>query len=102
MPLYNGAAHVAEAVTSLLAQTGFDPAVGRWYFLDWLVRLSASDVTWSQIPDVVLRRRLHDTNSGLRIGVQHQELLSTLRSGLSRARAPDPSDDVARDSSEHL
>jgi glycosyltransferase involved in cell wall biosynthesis len=66
---------------------GFDPRVGRWYFMAWLARFSASDLAWSQIPDVVLRRRLHATNTGLTLGTQAPELLGILRSALSRAEA---------------
>jgi glycosyltransferase involved in cell wall biosynthesis len=63
-----------------------DPGAGRWYFMDWLARFSASGLAWSQIPDLVLRRRLHATNSGLALEAQPSQLLGTLRASLARRK----------------
>ena len=89
-------------IQGFLEVGGFDPGVGKWYFMDWLSRLSASGVASVQIPDVVVRRRLHAANTGLTAGPQTQELLGTLRSALSRAKGPGQGvDDATDDSTPH-
>ena len=65
----------------------FDGAAARWYNVDWFTRFDDSGLTWVQIPDVVVRRRLHDTNFGLSAGVQGDALLRTLRAALERRDA---------------
>ena len=68
----------------------FDAGAARWYNVDWFARFGASGLASSQIPDVVVRRRLHDSNFGLSAGVQGEALLGTLRAALGRTkREPD-------------
>jgi glycosyltransferase involved in cell wall biosynthesis len=63
--------------------------------VDWYARATEAGLRSTMLPDVVLERRLHLTNNGLRERDSRQQYLHVLKAALDRRRAqvpPDPPD----------
>ena len=64
--------------------------------VDWCARAAEAGLRSAMLPEVVLERRLHLTNSGLRERDSRQQYLHVLKAALDRRRAhgspasPDP------------
>lgn len=56
-------------------------------FIDWYARATDLGLTTTVIPDVVLRRRLHDSNTGIRERDSRLDYARVLRATLARRRA---------------
>ncbi len=67
----------------------FDPQFRVGEFVDWYSRAASAGVTFATIPDVVLRRRLHDSNLGLRAtgAGERVDYVRAVRANLQRRRA---------------
>lgn len=62
-------------------------------FIDWYARATELGLTTTVIPEVVLRRRLHGSNTGIRERDSRLDYVRVLRAALTRRRAagePDP------------
>lgn len=55
-------------------------------FIDWWARAEECGLRWSQIPDVVLRRRIHSTNTGIVQAANRVDYARVLRAALERRR----------------
>ncbi len=55
-------------------------------FVDWWARAEEAGVRWMQVPDVVLRRRIHTTNTGIVHAGSRQDYTRVLRAALERRR----------------
>lgn len=64
----------------------FDEAVTMGEFIDWWARAEEAGVRWGQIPDVVLRRRIHTTNTGIVQATSRVDYTRVLRAALERRR----------------
>lgn len=64
----------------------FDEAVKMGEFVDWWARAEEAGVRWRQIPDVVLRRRIHGTNTGIVQAANRVDYARVLRAALERRR----------------
>lgn len=64
----------------------FDEAVKMGEFIDWWARAEEAGVRWGQIPDVVLRRRIHTTNTGIVQATSRVDYTRVLRAALERRR----------------
>ncbi len=64
----------------------FDEAVKMGEFVDWWARAEEAGVRWRQIPDVVLRRRIHATNTGIVQAANRVDYARVLRAALERRR----------------
>jgi len=56
-------------------------------FIDWYARATDLGLTAMALPEVVLRRRLHDSNTGIRERDSRLDYARVLRSALARRRA---------------
>lgn len=59
-------------------------------FMEWLSRPEAARLKQTTVPQVVLQRRLHPNNTGLRIPDARQDYARVLKTLLARKRAADP------------
>lgn len=64
----------------------FDEAVRVGEFIDWWARAEEAGVRWTQIPGVVLRRRIHTTNTGIVRADNRVDYTRVLRAALERRR----------------
>lgn len=64
----------------------FDEHVKVGEFIDWWARAEEGGVRWTQIPDVVLRRRIHTTNTGIVQAGSRVDYTRVLRAALERRR----------------
>lgn len=55
-------------------------------FIDWWARAEDAAVRWTQIPEVVLRRRIHTTNTGIVQAGSRTDYARVLRAALERRR----------------
>jgi glycosyltransferase involved in cell wall biosynthesis len=55
-------------------------------FVDWWARAEEAGVRWTQIPHVVLRRRIHTTNTGIVHADARLDYARVLRAALQRRR----------------
>lgn len=61
---------------------------GRHDFLDWYARAQAAGLRAAILPEVVVERRIHDSNVGrLDPAAQQQRYLSTLRAAVQQRRS---------------
>lgn len=88
LPVQSG----ALAGTLLIRRAKFE-AVGRFNedlsigeFIDWMARAIEAGLVFASIPDVVLRRRLHSTNTGIVRREARVEYTRVLRAALERRR----------------
>lgn len=67
----------------------FDPQYRVGEFVDWHARARAGGIQFGTIPEVVLRRRLHDANMGIRANAagERVDYVRVLRAALERKRA---------------
>ncbi len=56
-------------------------------FIDWWARAEELGLKWTQIPDVVLRRRIHTSNTGIVQAANRIDYARVLRSALERRRS---------------
>jgi glycosyltransferase involved in cell wall biosynthesis len=79
--------------TSLIRREAFwrigllDESLSSSANIDWISRARAADLRTTVVPEVVLRRRVHGSNLGRRLGAQKQgDLLRVVRAHLDRRR----------------
>jgi glycosyltransferase involved in cell wall biosynthesis len=65
----------------------YDERTGRGVDLEWFLRADDADLTVREVAVPVLRRRLHDTNTGVRKAGQEGDYVRTLKAALDRRRA---------------
>jgi glycosyltransferase involved in cell wall biosynthesis len=65
----------------------FDAGLVQGYWVDWYARMRDAELNTVVIPDVVLRRRLHRTNSSLERRDQMGEFARALHQKLTRRRS---------------
>ena len=65
----------------------FDESLRRSEALDWFLRVDECGLTILQVPEVVLLRRLHSSNTGLRERGQEGEYARVLKATLDRRRS---------------
>jgi glycosyltransferase involved in cell wall biosynthesis len=58
-------------------------------FVEWYARAVDDGLATLLLPDVLLRRRIHDTNTGVRLRDEREEYTRMLKSVLDRRRAAD-------------
>jgi glycosyltransferase involved in cell wall biosynthesis len=58
--------------------------------VDWYARATEAGLKGLTLPDVVVERRLHDSNTGIRERDSRSDYLQVVRSALERRRAPGP------------
>lgn len=66
---------------------GFDPAFRVGETIDWVARSDAAGATWRFVNDVVLCRRIHETNTTARNPLLAADYLRVLKASLDRRRA---------------
>jgi glycosyltransferase involved in cell wall biosynthesis len=59
-------------------------------FLEWYARAIDAGLQFLMLPEVVLRRRVHDTNTGVRLRRERVEYTRVLKAVLDRRRALEP------------
>jgi glycosyltransferase involved in cell wall biosynthesis len=64
----------------------FDETLTVGEFIDWMARAQDARLRFASIPDVVLRRRLHTTNTGIVRSDARVEYTRVLRAALERRR----------------
>ena len=64
----------------------FDETLKVGEFLDWYARAVDAGLRFAQVEDVVLRRRVHGSNTMLRLGKEPLDYTRLLRSALARRR----------------
>lgn len=64
----------------------FDPAFRVGETLDWVARADAAGVTTRTVDHIVLHRRIHSTNTTLRLTNQKAEYLRVLKTSIDRRR----------------
>jgi glycosyltransferase involved in cell wall biosynthesis len=68
----------------------FDPSLKIGEMMDWVARADHARIATALIDDIVLRRRIHRTNSVLRLRDQQGAYLKALKASLTRRRAAAP------------
>ena len=66
---------------------GFNPKLSVAEFIDWHSRAMAAGLQTTQLDQVVLKRRIHDSNTGIRLRDTRQDYLKALKSHLDRKRS---------------
>jgi glycosyltransferase involved in cell wall biosynthesis len=69
---------------------GFNPAFRVGETIDWVARADAAGVLWRTVGAVVLRRRLHETNTTALHAGARGDYLRVLKASLDRRRASAP------------
>ncbi len=93
-PSQPGPSHLASAM--LIRRASFErvghftPELMLRQGVDWYARSREAGLNEAMLGQVVLERRLHTTNSGLRQGGQDQYMLSAIRAALERRRGQAP------------
>jgi glycosyltransferase involved in cell wall biosynthesis len=94
-PPETSAARVAGALLirkQVFDQVGtFDPSLKLGETIDWIARADAANVSMRIVDTVVLRRRIHDSNTGVNMAHQRSDYLRVLKASLDRRRAAGPS-----------
>jgi glycosyltransferase involved in cell wall biosynthesis len=65
----------------------FTTAVRVGVTVDWFARASEAGLRYAVLPDVVLERRLHTQNNGLRESASRSQYLEVIRQAMERRRA---------------
>lgn len=68
----------------------FDPAYELGDTMDWVARASEAGVVMQSVEQVVLRRRIHLSNNGVRLRHRRTDYLRLLRAALERKRRAGP------------
>ncbi len=68
----------------------FDPAFRVGETLDWVARTRAAGIVTREVDRVVLRRRIHDANTGLTARPARGDYLRVLKASIDRQRASTP------------
>jgi glycosyltransferase involved in cell wall biosynthesis len=68
----------------------FDPTLVLGGEIDWMARADAAQVSMRMIDTVVLRRRIHDANTGINQAHRRADYLRVLKASLDRKRAAPP------------
>jgi glycosyltransferase involved in cell wall biosynthesis len=66
----------------------FDPALRMGEMIDWVARAEAAGCRSARTEAVVLRRRMHDGNTMVRLKGARNEYLQVLRAAIERRRSP--------------
>ena len=64
----------------------FNPDLKLGEFIDWYLRAQHSCLKDSMLPDIVLKRRIHDANTGIRERDSRKDYLRVLKASLDRRR----------------
>jgi glycosyltransferase involved in cell wall biosynthesis len=64
----------------------FDPSYRTASDGEWMLRLGDLGVEYATLPDVLLIRRIHDTNQSANVPVVHAEMLRLVQASLARRR----------------
>lgn len=72
--------------TALEAVGGFSPDVQTGEFMEWLFRAREAGLNMVMLPQILMRRRLHRTNMGLRNETSRAEYAQILKAALDRRR----------------
>jgi glycosyltransferase involved in cell wall biosynthesis len=73
---------ISEAIGTHIAL--LDLVVGEW--ADWIFRANELGLATEVVPDVVVHRRLHDQNQGLRAADSRSQYLRVVKAALDRRR----------------
>lgn len=68
----------------------FDPSFRLGETIDWVARAEAKGVVFETLDEVVLLRRIHGRNTGVKNRAMRSDYLSVLRASLERRRAASP------------
>jgi len=63
----------------------FDPSLAAGEIIDWVARFDAAGLTWNVVDEVVLRRRIHDANTGRQTSTR-RDLLEVARRSIAAKR----------------
>lgn len=66
---------------------GFNPKLAVGEFIDWHSRAMAAGLRATQLDHILLKRRIHDSNTGIRLRDTRQDYLKVLKSHLDRKRS---------------
>jgi hypothetical protein len=77
----------------------FDPSLRLGETIDWIARADAARVTMRMVDAVVLRRRIHDANTGAQQAHRRSDYLRVLKAALDRRRDVAPSSEQGDESS---
>jgi hypothetical protein len=70
---------------------GFDPAWRVGEFIDWYMRAAEHGLTSHVVPEMLVRRRVHGQNTGIRERGGQQDYARLLKAALDRRRGTEPS-----------
>lgn len=56
-------------------------------FIDWMARAREAGLRLASLPEPVLRRRIHDTNTGVRVHALRNEYAAVVKAALDRRRS---------------
>jgi GT2 family glycosyltransferase len=65
---------------------GFDPAYRIGHDLDWVARAKESGVGMTILPDVLMRRRIHETNLSYDVETRRKDVFRLLKASVDRRR----------------
>lgn len=68
----------------------FNPDLKLGEFIDWYLRAQHSGLKDSMLPDIVLKRRIHDANTGIRERDSRKDYLRALKALLDRKKTAGP------------
>jgi glycosyltransferase involved in cell wall biosynthesis len=77
----------------------FDPSLQLGETIDWIARADSANVSVRMVDAVVLRRRIHDANTGLNQAHRRSDYLRVLKAALDRRRSAAPAEPPDGDSS---
>jgi GT2 family glycosyltransferase len=69
---------------------GFDPTLMVGEMFDWVGRAERAGIAFIFIDDVVLRRRIHGSNTVLRLKERQTDYLRAIRASIAHGRKPKP------------
>jgi hypothetical protein len=72
---------------SFLSVGYFDSHWQRVEFIDWYIRAKALNLEMMVIPDIILKRRIHQTNTGLMKKDQRNEYVQIIKQALDGKRS---------------
>lgn len=93
MPGYVPGAMLIKKETFLKAGY-FNPDLNVGEFIDWYLRAQEGGLQGGMLPDVVLKRRIHDANTGIRERDSRRDYLRILKASLDRKRKKDGAKEI--------
>lgn len=88
-----GGPQVAHIMETLLARKSvfervgrFDPEIAIANDVDWFARAGDCGIPTAVVPEVLVRKRIHDANTSMNVAVNNRDLLEVVRRSLRRKR----------------